>query len=75
MVVAHPQIVDGGDTVNIWKVPANIHISCCRWLTVGVLQYGCPATLSDLKKACHEFLLKASNLNEHFGMVTTRKLV
>lgn len=75
MVVAHPQIVDVGDTVNIWRVPANIHISCRRWLTVGVLRYGCPVTLSILKKACHELLHKASDLNGHFGMTTTGKLV
>jgi hypothetical protein len=51
VVVAHPQIVDIGETVNIWRVPANILISCCRWLTMGVLQYGWPATLNALKKS------------------------
>jgi hypothetical protein len=66
MVIAHPQIVDVGNTVNIWRVPANIRISCCRWLTLGVLQYGWPAKLSALKKACHELLHKASDLNGHF---------
>jgi len=65
-VVAHPQIVDVGETVNKLRVPASIRISSCRWLTLDVFWYGWPATLSALKKACHVLLHKASDLNGHF---------
>jgi hypothetical protein len=64
--MAHPQVADGGDSLQIWRVAANVQINSCGQLTRGSppvwgLCKGL-TTANHKKSAFYEMLHRASEV-------------
>jgi hypothetical protein len=70
--MARPQVADGGDSLQIWRVAANIlrkHSRTVdkRWSSSMEAESGANNSSPQKKKNCYEMLKKASELVRFFG--------